>query len=1490
MNTKGIKFLAVLAVMVMAFAAIVALAPADKDVTAIEVYGNDDVEVDPTVIEGTTDKVYFYISEDASVKIKELTADVTFYVQNGKELELNIKGDFDNTRTIKIYSVTADQQRHTTSTVDKGKAGGEDGLVEGKIVLKDTEVVFKIVNPSATATVNQSVVYTAMMPYSVTTYTTSGSQVITEVMTYGTYTQNYATISSDAVLDATIAKLVTVAPGQSIQTKAPVDMNYGIMTTITSEITYYAKGMNAGTITVAENDVVDIKDGSAIVATAGNVANVKATAAQGVTLTGAADNAIAVSGSLDAGTLTVSGTVSFDTAFVNYSTITLNSSAKVTGSIEIDKSAFLYLKNDKAGIEKLSVTGKGTIVAQNEKLWDYGQSTDPVLTFANTGFEGQFDVFAITKVAEVKDAFSTALIKKNQTFRVVADTVVTTALDVEGVLIIEPGVTLTISKINGIGAAVTAEGQYAQIINNGEILIQSTAPEQDPTTTLAPYGLHSHGGLLENNGKIVASSDAKALAGKLPTFEVYFMKEGKETFGAGFINNGTITSSRNDIVSLDDNFVNNGSVSISGTLISTGLVNKGIFTLNNAKIGAQLTVDMQEKGAVFNISSAEVVSGAVITVQKGSNSVVITAPTFTEGKCTIRGITAIDASKKIDLSGTFAVTKPTLTETQTKVDDVKVATNGKIQVSDSATISKGFALDFTAATDLTVSGTMTVAKDVLAVTSPGNLTMTVSGLVACIGADQLAGCTFVAAKYDYGNDTYYTTLETAVLALTGEETAIIEVGDDLANKKYVTVTEDIEIPEGMTITGKYLAIDEQANVFVKSNAMVSFDTLKVVDGKIEAEDANNINIESVKADVKVQDEESTAAKCMSLNVALMIATPGDVIELSQEYVGTDTELVIPEGVKVDATAADEATDFVLINSNLVVNGVLVVDIFKFIATTDDTIGITLNGTIYDSCSDGSCFAPWWYVPFGVSSNITDEETDKVWYVLTNIAYIQDAINAADDAKVAVEGDAVLDELNVTGRDDMPAEVTFKGNVDIDNINIDDVTLKFTKGKKINTTISDAVGSITVTGAYAGEKMSIYSMDDAGVYLAGEVTDGKDGTYGIRFDGITGMDGTTKSAINWTSKTEIPNVLFAGNTTVIGKKAYIQFDDEDAAIGMATITGALVADNNAKIIINSDVQVLGVLAAAERTEEAVAGAVEVNGNMFVGALESDLYNPQDAINAYKDDKEFAGYVEDATAGYGDQLMKKAVTAAAAIVSGNVVVSNGFITVLEGSEVDDAIIEDLEFLEVIIEDEVWITVYGDPNALYSMDGLKAPIFNAKVTTILDAYGNPVAKYSHDYKVIYGSTAQKLSAYGEGVLISLDYDVFSVVIKTDGSVKAVYIDGILMYTGENKNTFTLDKVATGTHKVTVEAATGYDASKCVLYTEMGTILPGMSFTFTEFDCDDYVVIYNINGTEIQPEPVPPTPEEESQWTITTILLVILVVLIAIMAVIVALRLNRS
>jgi hypothetical protein len=1503
MNTKGIKFLAVLAVMVMAFAAIVALAPADKDVTAIEVYGNDDVKVDPTVIDVDTAYDKFYISNDAVVKIKGLPGDVEFYVQNGMELELNIKAAISD--KITIYSVTADQQRPTTSKVDG--VDTDPKVTDGKIRIIDSKVVFS----GNTEQTSQTVVYTAMMPYSVVTYTTSGKAIATDVST-GTkeYAQKYASISADGVLyGVTISKYVTVASGQSIQTDGEVDVDYGIMTYIGGEYTYYAKGMNAGSEELASGDYVTIKKGTIAVNTESNTSSIKATSASGgVTLTGTSSKAIEVSKTLSAGTLSVSGDVIFKD-LTNKATVTLNGTANVVSDsvVNIDVKGNLILKNDKDKVAKLTVKGEGMITAENEKLWFYPETdpTKPILNFANTdettgetaGFTGQFDVYSITKVADVKEAFSTAVIEKNQTFKVVADTVVTTSLDIQGVLIIEPGVTLTITKTNAVGAAVTTTGQYAQIINYGEILIKTTiGTEKEGKITES--GLHIHGGYVLNEGKIVATSDAK-------TKDAITLCV-KSDVGMGFVNNGVITVSKNDNVELDDNFTNaaNGSVSINGTLNSVGtesLVNAGAFTLNNAKVNS-LSVQMKF-GATFNAVAVEVTEGSSLEVLGSDyeSSIKIAAPDTPAGKYTVRGFTVTDI-EGLDLAGNIAITVPTVEPTATE-PKATMTLKGSVSVLTTATIASGYNIDFDAC-ELSVVGTLTLSKGVQTINAAADLKddlrMFVAGTTICVEKDIINGCTYVAAKYSLANGTtIYTTLADAVAGAAIAEVNIIEVGSDLTldEEKYVTVDEDLVIPAGMTVTGvedAYLIVDNKAKILVEATARLSIDNVIVEDGVIAAEDANDIDMDGIVADVKQTDDESTAGACMSLEYALANASAGQVIELSNDFFAADITLEIPAGVTVDATAGDDNTDFVLVNSNLIVNGVLKVNQFKFIATTDDKIGITLNGYIYDECTNGSCFAPWWYVPFGVSSNWTDEN-DKIWYVLTNIEHIQDAIDQADDAKVAVEGDAKLDELNVHGRDDMPAEVTFKGNVDIKVINIDDTTLKFTEGKKITTTVKDALGSITITGAYAGAKLSIYSMDDAGVYMAGVVTDNEDGTYSIRFDGITGMNGTSRTAIAWGEYDEAtPTIVFAGETLATGKKVYINEDDEKSS-GMATIIGSLVANNGTKIIINSDAQVLGALIALDRTEDAVAGSIEMNGDLFVGALKTDVYNSEDAKAAYE--KNLPSVELEESADYGQSWQ---VTSAAAVISGNIELVKVdapekpfFITVLNGSEVDPQIIEDLDSMNVLIEGEVWITVYGYGDSLYSMDGLKAPIVNAAVDKIVDSDGNEIADFDFVYKVIYNCSDAQLSTYGD-VSISLDYNVFNVLIKTDGSVKAVYIDGILMYTGENRNTFELDKVATGTHKVTVEASAGYDADKCVLYTDMGTILPGMAFTFTEYDCklidDEYVVIYNINGTEIQPEPVPPTPEEESQWTITTILLVILVVLIAIMAVIVALRLNRS
>jgi len=1461
--------------MVMAFAAIIVLAPADND-EAVVVFGDETVVVDPILIDDTTaDK--FYVSDDLVVKVKNINADaLTFYVQNGAELELDFKAtttSADVGKPITIYTVTGDQQRITTSTV---VAGGENGKIDGKIVILNSEFKF-------TGADKQNVVYTALMPKTVDTITTSTSattststvDVFNTKVTVGSGVYSYIS-ASEVLVGASAKSYVAVAPGQSIESEtAMASLNYGIAFKDAEEnsavYTYYAIGANASSITIGAGDDVTIKNGSVIVNNGS--ASVKATSATGTDLVLAyAEDEIDVSGTLTAGTMTVSGKVKFAEGFENKATITLNSSADVVSDSEMKVTGKLILKNEHSKAVNLKVSGTGFIVAENEKLWAFEQGTKPVLKFAEgSTFEGQYDVTAINKTAEVEVAFSDAKIEKNQTFMMVGDTTIANTFIIEGVLYIQPGVTLTITQTNNYGASVTVQGQYAQIINEGTIIIKTTTPYEG-----APIGLHVYAGTVKNSGTINASSLSGAAGAETLVVDYDHEIDDVPGGGFGFVNTGSMSVGKHDTANLDGKFTNEGSVNVTGSLIADSFVNGGLFTVSNAKITtsetvAGFTVSMK-KGAVFNIVSADLASQKNLKVVSGTSYVEITASEVAENeKVRVTGLTVTDTGSKLDLSGTVSTSLPQTAGPNT------LKTQGTIDITDNLSISKGYALDF-GVTTMNVSGTATIAKEATAANA-GNLTMILKGTVIDM-SQQLAEAKYVGAKYDtLAPSTIYTTLDVAIPAAAEANITQILVGGE-ENGSYVTVTKDLAIPEGISVDGQFLKVDKKASILVESGGRFAFDKIIIEDGLIAAEDVNDVDFEGIVADVKTEDDESTAASAMSLEVALSFATPGDTIELANSFYAKDTNFVIPEGITVDATAVD-GTNFVLVNSNLEVDGTLVVDQFAFVATTDDSKAITVNGFIYDHCSDGACFVNWWYNPFGVSYYYTDDE-DHTWFVLTSIENIQPAINVADDAKVSVEGDAYLDELTVSGRDDMPAEVTFKGDVDIDNINIDEVTLIFTDGTEINTTVRNAVGSITITGAYVDKYLSIYDMaiystEDVGVYMEGVVTDNEYGTYSVLFEGITGMDGTeTKTATNYGNYDEgTPTIIFAGETTVIGKKVYINDDDEYIIGPTTTITGGLYVANNAKLTINGDVQVLGALVAADRTEEGNPGVINANGYVYIGMLESDIYN------------------------------WAAVLGDSAILSGEKfnLGPECFIFVAPTATIDLAIIMDLDTMTVYVDDEVWFTMYGYETDKYQLTGLAVPMSNARLAMVLDENGDII-----DCDIAEGTTnvliqedpERTLSGYGN-VYIVLNYDIFEVKIKTDGSVKAVYIDGILMETGNVANIFTMVNVAAGTHKVTVEAATGYDADKCVLYTELGTILPNMGFTFTEYDCTEYdfdpiteelipVVVYNINGTEIQPEPVPPTPEEESQWTVTTILLVILVVLIAIMAVIVALRLNRS
>jgi hypothetical protein len=1484
MNTKGIKFLAVLAVMAMAFAAVVVLAPADNDNDAIVVYGNGEVYTGVTEI-GDGTKVtggVIYVAEDATIKVKGALANpVTILVQNGVEVSVDCKVDPE--KEITIMTVTGDQQAlvymdQTTSTSNEGKI-----KLNGELVYVNTAFTF-------IGERGQSVFYQAAIVYLDFDYTTSGIHVSDNGKNFYGLTNAY--IGADKTftnVPSTVGANVTIASGQTIDVVGQVTLgsvNYGAAVYTDGVTTFYGVGDEIGTIELGSGDEAKVRYATATLTNGTNaikMTNVKGPNSGGiftgeVTVT-AGSNKFDVSGAMSSGTVNVSGVVNFSGSptDIQGGTVTIANKAVVSGAIKVGGK--LIIKTDAESMGTTAITGTGTVVAQNAGLWN---ANHDAITCVD-GFSGLVDTYAISKVAELKDDISTSRIAPDQTIKLVGDTTIYKSLTIDGILIVDAGVTLTVDEAQLIINAPQSGPHYTQVINNGTIIIKAKAVETSNATTVTP-GVKFLGGYIENNGKVEFAAKNDCTSTESVINGVY-----------KFVNNGSLKVSAKDAITLGGKVDNKGTIEINGVLANdTDFTNNGIVTLGSNATVKDVAIKLGS-GSVFNINAVKISGTNTIKVYNAKSEIIIGATGLaTDEFATIRnlsftGYKSLLGYEAIDAKGNMTVSIPNNTSNE-KFATVQIG--GNVIVSDSLSIPNHVKLTFVQKNDkdveFTVAGTFTIA-DTVVPAGDNVLDIYVTGVITTTKDDLLSGADYNGAKYSLADGTtVYTTIENAVAAAYLSDIMSVIVGD-LGS---VVIYEDLTIPSQMSVDSvsgnSVIEIgDEYTATVVKIDETGKINMpIVVVNGALYAEDSSDVYDDDVTAHVKIAGENDVTYA--SLNYAIDNKL-GSVLVLMSDFVMDGSSLIIPEGVVIDAINKNVA--FVCIDSNLYVYGTLVVNEFYFVAETNDDLELVVKGTIMEETT-GAYIDNKWFTPEGVSyyDTILYDDEEKVFFVITDISNLQNAIDNADDAKVTIEGSPELGDISVRGPAGEVATITFSEDINAGTITMDDVIIKASDGAKISATFANDRGKIVILGAYVVEDkvFSIYSVDDGVVTMSGPITDITDASYFIGFYGETGME---NGVIGWGEYIAIdtpavyPTIVFNGDTTVTGKKNAIMNTTDDSWIdyGTVSVLGGLYADNAAKIEIDADIDVLGALAAAEKEQSKAAGVIAVGGNIFVGTTQAAIWDPalvEKATNGDRAPEYFGGPSVELNA--------------AAVLSGKIDLSEFTrIVVAAGAMVDDEIVEDLDSFYITIDDELWLTIFG--NGSFYLDGLVIPVVNCDIEDVYDQDYNTVSKFSNEYRVLYDSQAINFGVTN-WINIGVNYDVFTVIIKTDGSVKAVYIDGILMYTGENRNTFELARVATGTHKVTVEAATGYDADKCVLYTELGTILPGMAFTFTEYDCEiieginTHTVVYNINGTEIQPEPVPPTPEEESQWTITTILLVILVVLIAIMAVIVALRLNRS
>ena len=1495
MTLGEVKSFAFFSVIVIALAFFV-VASSSEDSDAVVVYENPNVMDVPKTIDDDAvedyvsgDTVMFYVEGDITVKVREQSYNFVFYVQSGKVLQLDFKETPASGKTVRIVTVAGDPQ------FQQAMVGSQSStLFDGKYEYVATSFEFQGQD-------GMSLYYKAAtsrydVKYDGTKFTYSGSLGSSRAMVGCDVPFKQKPIVADR--PTATSSSVQVAPGQTIEIIGNSETGYlaglyfGIEhTTISGSkytYTHYARSADAKNIALSGSESVVIKDGSATLKT--GESSVKVSSVTGTLSVSVASGGIAINGNMDKGELTFSGKISMpDTGLTVKSgtKVTLSSGCQFVQNSVIDLNGTMYVKTGDASVSMLTVTGTdyaAALILQNSKLWITDPNTgDATIPINVQNFVGNIDTSGITTEALADGAFATAMIPEDQSIELDADTSIRGSLEVKGMLIVDEDVTLTVDD-----AILRMTGKYSQIINNGKIVVKAGETSGS--------GLVIGGGTFVNNGTVEFSAKSHSGRGTNATFVV--------SHSAGeVVNNGTFSISRNDNISVS-NLTNNGTLTMSGKVVDNSLISsKGKVTFNGAEIRATMNTKIISASGTVSVPSVKIIgdmtAGKIFTVSKASSRTgnpsaavsFYSTNVTSSAELSVRGLTFKGSNSAVDIQGSLNFSMDSASQGK-----AYMSIEGTNIVSDSFSTPKRMNIVFANRTVLTssmaslsVSGSVTINKDTL-IENPTSLNMTVSGEVVDNSLG-LEGCNYSCAMYTNDDSMIFTTLAKAMEAAEEVESPMIGVGN-------TTIARDLTIPAGMTI----FARNENIVITVGSNSLTPtltiesggcLDAAKVTlkNGTIIAEDFTGVNDDSVSADVKIEEGFSVTYK--SLTLALDEAEAGDIITLNKYYVLDGSRLTIPAGITVDATA-DGGKTFAVIGSNLTVYGTLLVDDFYFISETNDNVKITVGGTIKDKA--GYDISDKWFTPAGVSyeeTTVDPRGDDVTYFVITNASNLQRAIEIADDAEITMEGEMSLKDITIAGEPGRPVKVTFKKDIDAGTIRLEYASVVALSGNAVTAKFTDEYGSITITGAtVGGEDLTIYSLGQDGVYIKGPMTDSEDGTYSVLFSGKTGMEDAEMTWGNYEQWLDVdPDVTFAGDTLVKGKKNSIRsiLGTHAAHKGadVVSVPGILTVNSGSRLFMAGDIDVLGMLAADEGSHSSAKGSIDVDGNIFLGATKAELYSEDKVLEAY-DDNQHTRYDYSY---YGKHPGRN--VAAVATLSGKITLDDegSYITAAAGSAIDESIIEDMEYLVIEIDGSEWITVYGEGD--YSLDGLRPGLDDCVAEKIVDDKGKTVAKYDRELHVIYGSDVLELTTV-DRVIIDLRYNVYTVMIKTDGSIKAVYIDGLLTMNKLDSNQFYLPRVKAGTHVVSVEPVAGYDASNAYLYDEERKILTNMTFSFTEDDCrtvtvDDeeiYQVTYNVSGTEKAEQPV----SDVTGWNITTILLLVLVVIIAAVTVMVVLKLNRS
>ena len=1122
-------------------------------------------------------------------------------------------------------------------------------------------------------------------------------------------------------------------------------------------------------------------------------------------------------------------------------TLTINANAKVAtatnnsnSSVDNDGTINLY------GTIATAIDNSGSVKILSDKA-DYSGSK-----FSGNG---TIDSSAISNEGSISGTYGDDETGSN-VFNIAPNQIVTVTdnltlvntfqLNVKGTLVIPEGVTVTIQDAAGI----YVNSQSAKIENNGTIVIESKVATSDGSST---GGLIVAGGSVVNNGTVNLNYFVDTTAGSGDSVgDNLYINQGT------FTNNGTLTIGTESILNVVAGMLVNGAdatFTVNGNLTSKGTIeNSGEIAFNGKTSGA--TISLASEGASVVITSVTttdhlVIDNAAIDDKKvaanyDKNTGVVISATGSNymGGLTVTAViydgTYNDEDAKlkgIDLAGSAAL-GTTSTEANAKATGIMTLYGTDMKVTGEFSVGAGLTLNLghsgRGALNLDVSGTMNVTAPLA-----GTSTMTINGHNAEITVSgEIVSLVNLKKDGINPNAAVYTTTANAIQTYhyTSLSKAIATGVTPIDVYGTVEVTEDVTIPSGITVrqqASSTIEVAEGVTLTVANGGIVSNGNV-TVKGTLYIE-VENTGFRNGTAVSDVKSTDGTDARYTNLVNAMNLAESGDTVKLyNQDGVTIDSPLVIKEGVTLDT----DGKDLTVQGTTLTINGTLFINggtfsVVKGKATESGyqaPANVVLSGYVksneYIAYAEGTDANPSW-TPAGAYYTIAENGVPR--YYISTVSNGIAAINGAENDTVTLHGEMGVGNVTVTGTEESNATVVIANDADITgNFTLSYAVLSITAGAGYAGTVADANGSISIPTDAGFQTNTTFTadVDDEGV-----------ATFTIAGNVAAGQKKTVVVDGEATlGNVTIDNLTVDGTADAVGNVVIS---------GTLTVNGTVNIEPNGILTVNaqdSKAVVLGSLVVAEATASTAAGNATIT-TIYVGI-------------GFDEEGKFADSTD--------------ATVSGAVNAKNVYVSSGS-TVPEAMTAED----DIEFF---IEGDLWMTYYGTTAIV---DG--APIVDAKFEGWSATEGGDV---------IGGNTpATKFTNSTYDVLYAIvDYDVYNVLIRTDGGIASVAVDGVVLATYQSSNQFIATNLTAGQHTVTYTLKAGFGGEATL--SSNNVTVSGLTFTVSgDYENTDYLIsLTGITATDYSQS------GSSDGMGLTEILLVILVILIVVMAIMVALRLMRS